>query len=164
MNDADWSNTIATRVNCYGVADWLRLLAGWLEVNPHRLIPVNPASKLTVEVPDRGLQLLLRHPHAGLALVADPDRWVLEQAIFRPPDATLPFGLDAKTETPDSAQAKLSDEVIGPALGDSRASYFLDDGRVVELTFGENLIGVTRVWIVRLGQEVSYADLPGGSV
>ena len=151
-----WSNQIAERINCYGLADWLRQLAAWLNTTPHGLIPVAPVDRLEIDLPERGLHLIFNHPHAGNTAIADFDRWVLEQAIFYP-SAALPFGLDAQVETSASAQAKLGDDSAGGsprniAAGDRRISCFLDDARVVELSFGPQMTGLTRVWLVRLGR------------
>ena len=38
-------------------------------------------------------------------------------------------------------------------------SYFLDEARVVELTFRAGMIGLERIHIVRLGSAQDYADV-----
>lgn len=65
----------------------------------------------------------------------------------------MPFGLDARNETPDSAKEKLSDDIVA---GDLRISYFLPDARVMELAFSPTRKGLAEVRIVRLGAEMQY--------
>jgi len=164
MDATDWANVIAERINCYGIADWLRLLADWLGRTPHELIPVEAAEQVVVDAPERGLKLVFRHPHAGYAEVADANRWILERAVFNPMTAALPFGLDGREETPESAKGKLGDDTSWGsardiAKKDFRVSHFLADGRVVELTFSPTLQGLANVLLVRLGREMDYREV-----
>lgn len=156
----DWPQEIADRINCRGIAGWLRLFAAALGKNFHDLVPIAPAARHEIDIPEWGLTLVLSHPHAGHVDAGDPDRWVLESARFHPPAAALPFGLDALNETPDSAKAKLSDDIVvgDSTAGDRRVSCFLDDARVVELSFAPGLKGLTGVQVVRLGAGMEYVD------
>ena len=158
MPQHDWPQEIADRINRYGIADWLRLLAASLGKNFHDLIPIAPVARHEIELPEWGLTLILSHPHAGHIDAGAPDRWVLESARFNPLAAALPFELDARNETPDSAKAKLSDDTVAGNIiaGDARISYFLDDARVVELTFASGLKGLTSVQVVRLGGAMEF--------
>lgn len=84
------------------------------------------------------------------------------------PRGDLPFELDTEQETPTSAFTKLGTDTndlsqTPLAKGDRRQSWFLDDARVIELRWRENLIGLEQVAISRLGmpqdfQESNYDD------
>ncbi len=155
------SEQIAVRVNCHGIGDWLSWLAVSHGKTFYDLFPIAAAAQHEIPLPQRGVTLVLRHPHAGDAEMADPERWILESAIFDPLTASLPFGLDARSETPDTAKAKLSGDIV---VRDLRVSYFLPDARVVELTFTPGLKGLTGVQVVRLGAEMEYADEENSSL
>ena len=167
--DPGLSQQIADRINCYGISDWLRLLAGELNMLPHDLIPIQATVRHEVEC--NGLCLRFHHPHAGHVTVADPQRWEMAEAKFNllPGERgtwreALPYDLDPEAETPESAQQKLSDEtspISSSAIprGDRRIAYFMDDARVVELTFRAGMVGLERVYIVRLGSAQDYANV-----
>lgn len=171
MTKHAWAQEIAERINCHGIGAWLAELAHGLDVPLPALLPEPPLTQHASSVPSRGLHLVLTHPHAGHVDVGDPERWELTEAtfFFLPGEAgvwrdALPFNLDAQTETPASAQAKLGDDTSGLSpralvQGDRRMSYFLDDARVVELTFRADMVGLERLHIVRLGSAQDYADV-----
>lgn len=159
MHQHDWSQEIADRINCHGIASWLRQLAAALDKSFHDLVPIAPAARHEIDISEWGITLTLSHPHAGHVEIGDPNRWVLESARFHPL-AALPFDLDARNETPDSAKAKLSDDTVAgnSTAGDLRISYFLDDARVVELTFVPGMKGLANVLVVRLGTGMEYPN------
>ena len=149
-----WSDEIALRVWCVRSADWLRRLGAWLGRDPATFLPSAPARFIEVPAPGKGLSLQLHYPFWDRTAEADPERWLISQADFEAGRAPLPFGLDPAGETLASARAKLSDdmEVFPQARG---ASYFLDDHRVVMLTFGDGDVGLSRVRMTRLYGAVS---------
>lgn len=163
------SQQIADRINCYGISDWLRVLAGEMNMLPHDLIPIQATTRHEVEC--NGLCLRFHHTHAGHVTVADPQRWEMVEAKFSllqgersAWQGVLPFNLDAEAETPESAKQKLSDEtspISSSAIPHSgwRMSYFLDDARVVELTFRVGMVGLDRIYIVRLGSAQDYTNV-----
>ena len=171
MNDKMLADALCTRINCYSLGAWLAELAHHLDVPLSALLPVPPLPRHEFTVPRRGLHLVFAHPHAGHVDVGDPERWELTEAkfFFLPGEPGVwrdaaPFALDPGTETPASAKQKLSDETSGLssraiAQGDRRMSYFLDDARVVELTFRAGMVGLERIHIVRLGSAQDYADV-----
>lgn len=164
-------DAICAHVGCYNISAWLGDLAAWLQVAREQLMPAPPQREHQFADAARGLYLTLRHPHAGHAAVGDPARWILTQARFvatpTPSGAggNLPFGLSAASETPATAQQKLGKHETTPLSardiggGDLRQSYFLADGRVLEITWKRGLTGIDAIVIVRLGREVDIDDL-----
>ncbi|WP_431257625.1 hypothetical protein ACQ86G_23835 [Roseateles chitinivorans] len=80
-----------------------------------------------MSLPEHGLYLVLRHPHAGDVEHGDPDRWLITDVLFdvagahgAPWRQALPFGLDARLETPASAQERLDANSLG--LGEGRCA------------------------------------------
>lgn len=165
-----WAQQIADRINRYGIGRWLAALAENLDVSFSALAPECPSAKYTFTAPRKGLQIVLTHPHADHVDIGDPERWQLTAAKFYLLKGefgvwnnTLPFDLNSESETPNSAKNKLSNDTSGFAFqtiarGDRRISYFLDDARVVELTFRFGMVGLECVHVVRLGSAQFYDE------
>ena len=149
LPDAATADAIAARVNTYGIDAWLEDLL-------HRFgerVPQGPAGeRMTVDLPRTGLSLVLyRRDTTG-----GPDVIVLDRAQFDGRLCPLPFGLDAATTTQAIARTKLSTDTVSSG---ERTSYFLNDGRVVELTFQPSR-GITRLLVARLGPANPYGGFP----
>jgi len=161
---AAWANAIAERVNCYGIGLWLPTLQAWLGVEPEAWLSDQASTPLDIVASARGVVLRMR-PLPSLTTTPAPFRnqhWVLEDALFdgaaareRPSVCALPFGLDPVAETPASARLKLhtDDIVVGKGEAKQRMSFFLDDARIVELSFGQDMTGIEQLRVVRLGAE-----------
>lgn len=170
----EWADAICDRINCYGLSGWLADLQTWMQAPDERWLPSNANDPLDIASPVRGVTLRMR-PLSTLNTTPPPFRlqhWVLEHAIFNGAAARqraefcgLPFSLDSVREKPRDAGDKLKtkDVVVGTGTESEtrRISYFLDDGRIVEITFGLDGEGIERVWVVRLGPELQY---PGSTV
>ena len=148
MLDVATADAIAARVNCYGIGEWMKALFHQLDEN----VPESLANeRVTVEMPRHGLSLVLYRRDA----IGGPNGIVLDRAQFDGRPCSLPFALDATTTTPAIARTKLSTDTVRSG---QRTSYFLDDGRVVELTFQPNDRGITRVLVARLGPAMLWTD------
>lgn len=175
LDSASLADALYQRINCRNIGAWLLELAAPLQLPPATLMPEPPVARHDIVVPQRGLRLVLTHPHAGDIDVGDPDRWLITEAQFGlagqfDADWTgvLPFGLDSANETPESIVLKLGDETDALsqraiAAGDRRQSYFMNDGLVVEVIWKPELKGLERIWIVRLGGEL-LAPLPHAAI
>ena len=164
MNPQNIAEEIASRVNCYHIADWAEQLAAHLAVAPTLLLPETPALRHVPLLGRKGVVLVFRYPQAEQHSRSDPQKWALEDVTFFPQEHvehgrwpySLPWGLDATGESPDSARSKLSNDTAGGdardiAAGDRRITYFLSDARAVELTFGPGMRGLERISVSRLG-------------
>ena len=162
------ANEAYYRVNCYGIGRWLEAFAFGLGVTLPD-VGLSPGVRL-VTPRSSGVALTLYRLPDPWPATADPrDRIVLERVEFTPPTA-LPLGLDAATETPDSARLKLSSDTAGGsvadlATGDTRISFFMPAARGIELSFDTNLVGFGRVVLARLGIALDWrkADHDGAS-
>lgn len=156
---ASQADAICDHIGCAGMGERLSALARALEVTTETLMPTPPLALHPVPLPDRGICLVLRYPAESAFEVADPDRWTISDVIF---DAArwagpLPFGLDAQRETPTTAQQKLGVDKTGLSQtavrgGDRRQSFTLEDARIVELLWKPSLVGIDRIWVVRMGK------------
>lgn len=148
------------RINMHRLGPWLPAFFNWLgqgQPNPdtppgERVVLVSRERGVTATVFRRGDR------PAGGDVWSD---WVLERVMMNATVQPVPFGLNLRAETPDSAVAKLSnDRVFGPIVdpeqGGRQISYFLDDARVIELTFGPHDAGITRIFAARLGAEQEW--------
>ncbi|MFZ6748488.1 hypothetical protein [Undibacterium sp. Ren11W] len=159
-------DAICQRINCRNIGAWLEQLALDLGVSTQVIMPTPPVARHEFFAPERGLRLVLGHPHAGYVEEGDIDRWIISEAQFIVPAQTrtanvcqLPFDLDAENETPQTAQNKLDGDSVGLsarslAQGNRRQSYFLDNALIVEITWRAELCGIERVWVVRMGSEM----------
>jgi hypothetical protein len=159
-------DAICQRINCRNIGAWLQQLALDLGVSTQVIMPTPPVERHEFFVPERGLRLILGHPHASYVEEGDIDRWIISEVQFVVPTQghtddvfLLPFDLDAENETPQTAQSKLDGNTVGLsarslAQGNRRQSYFLDDALVVEITWRAELRGIERVWVVRMGSEM----------
>ncbi|WP_157649907.1 hypothetical protein [Burkholderia ubonensis] len=152
----NWPDEMVSRINCFDLQDWLPELAQWLDLNEEAFLPREAREEYVLRAPQRGITLTFRHPHAGYSDMADVSRWILESAHFLS-SSNLPFGLDVRAETLESAKHKLGSDTAG---GLSRVSFFLPDFRVIDLAFGKSGQGIDEARIVRLGRELSWNDLP----
>jgi hypothetical protein len=170
MTPDSLADEIAQRVNCYGLVRWAGELAQTLGIAPALLIPVRPVEKHIPELRDMGLELVFGY-RGELGGIADPERWLLRQVRFHVQAHAaygawrqrLPFSLDARNETPASAEGKLGTDRSGGspreiAHGDTRITYFLPDGRAVELHFAAGMRGLERVGVSRLGKAMPESD------
>ncbi len=142
---------IAVRINRYGIGPWLLALLDQLGLPvPDGLAA--PRTRVTLTHDRAGLELVLyRREKTGVPGWADA--LVLERARLTPPQAALPYRLDEFAETFATAQTKLSINHTGPG---TRVSYFLDEARVVELTFVPGGSGLTSVLLAALGSELPF--------
>jgi hypothetical protein len=155
------ADAISDHVGCLNMGDRLENLARALNLQPQALMPVPCKSPHTVLLNERGMRITLTHPDAGMVEVGNPNRWVITDVLFGAAwHGPLPFGLDALKETPTTAVQKLGDDMTRLSQsaidrGDLRQSFTLNDARVVELLWKPTLIGIDRVWVVRLGKPLS---------
>jgi hypothetical protein len=151
------ADAICDHIGCAGMGDSLPSLARALGITPEALTPTPPQSPHVVQLPEQGISLVLRHLDAGDVDEGAPDRWLITDVLFDDAwPSPLPFGLDARGETPATAEKKLGRDTTGLSQsavnrGDRRQSFTLDDARVVELFWKPSLVGIDRVWVVRLG-------------
>ncbi|WP_157671061.1 hypothetical protein [Chitinibacter sp. GC72] len=155
---------LAQRLNCRQIGDWLNALALTFAVPISALLPTPTVQSHHFSA--AGLTLTLSHPHAGHVEEGDPNRWLITDVkldVLGQSGARwgypLPFGLDAQTETPSSAQQKLGDNTTelsarDLAVGDRRQSFFLDKALVIEIVWRPELKGIERITMVRLGGEL----------
>ena len=158
---ASQADAICAHVGCQAMGDRLENLARAFNLPAQALMPVPCKSPHTVLLSERGVRITLHHPDAGAVEVGNPNRWVITDMLFGAAwQGPLPFGLDALIETPTTAIQKLGDDMTRLSQsaidrGDLRQSFTLNDARVVELLWKPTLIGIDRVWVVRLGQPLS---------
>lgn len=177
MLPQDIADEIASRVNCYGIADWAEQLAANLAIAPALLLPETPVLRHVPELGRKGVALVFRYPQIEHAPRSDPQRWILtdvtfflqEQADHGRWPYSLPWGLDATNASPESASAKLGNDITGGsardiAAGDRRVTYFLSDARAVELTFGPGMHGLERISVSRLGIAMPEAYFNNSSI
>lgn len=164
------SEAIYARVGRRGVADWLYLLADYLCIPREVMIPEKIVADHNVIIPGSFLSLTLRHPHAEYDERGDKQRWYLLNAIFTYPlnDESgwiLPtvLDMDVKNITPERIENEnefdmtpLTDDEI--ARGYRRQSIFMDDARVVEITWRDGMTGIERIWVTFLGRELDYSE------
>lgn len=145
---------LVQRVNCYGVGPWLGQVLADLEV----AFPTAP-----VTLPRSG-GLVLKIDALAPAPQSSDRRDAFYISLAEADDTVPPpLGLDATSETIDSARAKLSPSIAGgsPAeivAGDRRVSFFMDGGRVIELRYKPNLVGFDRIVVARLGAPQDWRD------
>ena len=164
IDPAGWADAIAARVNTFGLGLWFKDLEGWLGLDGQTWLPQSvDDGHLDLPVPLRGLQLRL-YALDTYTRAPEPFRMhhiVLERAHFdaraaaeRPQTCALPFGLDPRLTTPDSAEATLKPNEVATGRSDAgpSVSYFLDDHRVVGVDFLPGSQGIETVTVVRLGR------------
>lgn len=146
---------LALWVGHYGLGAVFPRVAAWLGVPSDWLEGGGPSTRRVLDCPARGVRLELEYVLKETRR-RPADGWALREIFVTPPEGDAPFGLSARTETPESARVKLSDDVVGGRTadfqeGDLRITHFLDDGRAVEVRFLPGMVGFDRVWIVRMG-------------
>jgi len=168
MTAANWVDALAQRAGTYGLIQWLPELAQWLgDVNLADWLSISEdGGPITVESRAKGITFTLT-PMSGYYIVTPQIRaslLVLDNIVFDvcriaelAPQSELPFGLSLQGETVQAAAHKIgtTDTTAGTGAAGERISYFLDDLRVVEITFAENL-RISRVLVTRMWQPVQF--------
>lgn len=161
-----FADELCRRVNRRGVGRWLEEFGRRTSREPQQVLPVPPVGRHVMSLPQHGLYLVLRHPHAGDVEHGDPDRWLITDVLFdvagvhgAPWRQALPFRLDARLDTPALAEERLDANSLGLGegalrMGDYRQSFVLEGGLVLEITWLEQLHGISQVTVVRLGTEL----------
>ncbi|GKX63164.1 hypothetical protein SOASR032_17330 [Pragia fontium] len=158
------AEAICIRVGCHNIYNWLLRLEQLYELSPHTICPELLKKQHRVVLAQEGLTLTLSHPHVIYVPRGDKERWCLESAEFEFVQTNswkteAPFSLDIQSESLTSIQTKLSDDFTD-ITDDLRQSYYLDDGRVVEVTWNDKLgKGIQRILVVRLGVDIEF-ELP----
>lgn len=145
-----WTRELAARVGTYGNGPWLTYFDGWLGAGSIDLKSM--ASDFAAFLQNKGLLVKFAY-HADCENKPDPNFLVVVSVQFEPGIATLPFGLDPISETPQSAMSKLSSDVSSAA---QRFTFFLSDNRFVGVEFNKNMAGLIRVAIGHLGEPIRY--------
>lgn len=156
------ADAICARIGHRDIDQWFKKLAVCYPQFHSEFFPEKIESEFVTNIPHAGLTLTFFHPHAVYADTGDANRWVFRQVdfFFSPSHksawtAPAPFNLNTETETPESAILKLSDDTT--ALNDDlRQSYFLDDGRVVCITWRTELAGIKEISVVKLGTDSDF--------
>lgn len=137
---------ILGKINCVGVGRWLEDLA----------------TKLGVDLPGQNLQhghfhtiksargLILTFGRTDQPVSDDKDALYLHRVVGDAL-APMPFRLNPAEETLATAMAKLSSDYVGGEETERRVSFFLDEGKVIELRFNQGMIGFDRILIACLG-------------
>lgn len=151
------SEEVYERVNCYGIGAWLEAYAQSLSQSLSGIQLLPGIRRVTPQA--SGVALTL-YRLASSDPADELDQIVLERIEFETP-TLFPLGLDAATDTPASASAKLSADIVGGtqsdfAAGNMRVSYFMPAARVVVLTFNAGLVGFGRVVLARLGTPLDW--------
>jgi len=168
ITPADWADALAQRAGTDGLIKWLPELARWLgDVSFSSWLSINEnGGRITVTSRARGMAFTLT-PTSGYYLVTPQIRaslLVLDNVVFDARriaelsgQSALPFGLFIQGETAQTAAKKIgtTDTTEGTGAAGERISYFLDDLRVVELTFSEDS-RISRVLVTRLWQPIEF--------
>lgn len=156
------ADAICARVGHRSIAQWFKKLAECYPQLHTGDLPKEIKSEYIIHLFDVGMDLTFSHPHAIYADTGDANRWVFRQVdfFFSPSHksagtAPAPFNLNAETETPESAILKLSDDTT-ELNDDLRQSYYLDDGRVVCITWRKELAGIKEISVVKLGTDSDF--------
>ena len=173
-DDSLLAEALARRTGYYAVDDFIRELVRLGGKDEHTALPDKPASIKRIRLPQLGVEVDLRHPHAGLIEYADPARWIIDTVALYPHDSDgghfagpLPAGLDPEQETLSSIEAKLGakGQVLNKKRlreGFCRESYFLPDGLVISVHWKKqpdgSLRGIDKVLFGRLGKSRAFPD------
>lgn len=150
-----WSEALALRIWCDGIAGFLEQLGTWLGCEPGTFPPPEPVRFATFRNAAKGVDVQLHYPFWDRTSVADRERWVISQLDFLADRAPLPFDLDAAFETEESAAAKLSNDFA--SFPERRmTTYYLHDGRVAAIEFKAGGTGIVLVRMTRLGGAVPF--------
>lgn len=143
---ANIADDIVENINCFGVGRWLEGLTIKLGVElPGQTL--RPGSFYTTKSA-RGLILTIGQTEQPVA--DDRDVFYLHR-VQGDASAPMPSGLNPTEETPATAMSKLSTDTVGGEETDRRVSFFVNEGRVIELHFNEGMIGFDRILIACLG-------------
>ena len=160
------ADAIGAHVGCLGMGSRMPMLARALGIDTEVLTPRTLRSPNTVDLPEHGLRLVLRYDGQEDGVVPDADQWYISDALFSAPwGLGVPFGLNVQSETPEWIIQKLGDETQPCTLqslerGDRRQSFFLEGGGVVEITWKPRQIGISRIWVVRMGRPLDSPPMP----
>ncbi|MGJ7573582.1 hypothetical protein ACSFBX_23855 [Variovorax sp. RB2P76] len=162
--DVDWVDEAAQRIGCCGLAEWLPDFAAWAELMPTECPPSELAAKAEYTSPTRCMRMTLLYPFADRASFADSQAWVLHELELNATKVPMPFGLDARNETPRGARRKLSDDTaFGRSVdlrdGNRRIAHYLPDGRVIGVGFKASLMGIETLHLQRIVTMPDYRDL-----
>ncbi|SFP17643.1 hypothetical protein SAMN05443579_10963 [Variovorax sp. PDC80] len=162
--EIDWMNEAAQRIGCCGIAEWLAGFAAWAQLAPTGCPPAGLAARADYASASNGLRVALVHPFADRVAQADPQAWVLYDLQLDAAALPLPFGLDARGETPPGARRKLSaDTAFGRPIdlrdGNHRIVHYLPDGRVVGVIFKPAMVGIEGLHLQRLGAMPDFRTL-----
>jgi hypothetical protein len=160
-NDARWASALAMRTGSYGHGLWLPSLGKWLGFRGRWLPEFKGEEQVEIRAPTRKLRLTLcALPSYAEAAVEDrPRHIVLYQVVFEE-GAVLPLGLDAQTETPQSAAKKLETTDSEASRHKESVSFFRGDRRVFALDFKAGFSGLKRVTVCRLWLPDPYGTPP----
>jgi len=158
---AAWADAIAERVNLFGLGPWFAELSAWLGFDDLLWLPESVDDEdVVVPVPGRALQLsLVATDSFEHALEMHRAQHVfIEDVIFNArlmrsglPGCALPFGLQVKNETPDSAVSRLADRGTFRCQRDPECGLvcFLSDHRIITLSFDASEQNIDYVHIAR---------------
>lgn len=140
------ADDIFEKINCFGVGHWLGDLALKLgfDLQGQNL---SPGSFHTTN-PGRGLILTIGRTDQS---VPDNKDALYLYRVQGGPSAPMPFGLNPVEETLSSAMSKLSRDTAGGEASDRRVSFFLNEGKVIELQFNEGMTGFGKILMAGLG-------------
>ncbi|MGO4870158.1 MAG: hypothetical protein ACLPGW_06040 [Roseiarcus sp.] len=152
------------RVGRHGVADWLEAAAARLGAPLGRALSAAPRQYLDFADARRQIAIRLNYPFWESVRVADRQAWILYELKLDASNVALPFGLDARTETPESAKRKLSTDTVKGRRedfdrGDFEVTHFLPDGLIVVVEFRRDLVGIASLTISRLGVSSDFRTL-----
>jgi len=142
-----WSDDMVERAGTFGHGEWMSGFLNWIDENGGTLQPQEGKGLMLVTMPALGLSCTVKplEAYTKASPEEQPMFLVLDNITFDTKKLLeagepLPFGLNYEGETVQSAMQKLKtdDTTEHLATGDGRISFFLDDARVVELTFSED--------------------------
>jgi len=154
-----WADDMALRANTYGHGAWMDGFLEWIEQNAESK-HLEGSRIVAVNSPDFGfsctLQPLEIYPNTSSevqSIFTVLDNIVFYTKRLTEIDEPLPFGLNYEGETVETVKQKLGTDDTTEHMGmkDGRISFFLDDARVVELTFAENN-RIVQILVTRLGK------------
>jgi hypothetical protein len=159
-NDARWASALAMRTGTYGHGLWLPSLGKWLGFRGRWLPEFKGEEQVEIRAPARKLRLTLRASpsYAGAAVEDRPRHIFLYRVVFEE-GAVLPLGLDAQTETPQSATEKLERTDSEASRHKESVSFFRSGRRVFALDFKAGFSGLKRVSVCRLWLPNPYGTI-----
>jgi len=163
-HEQPWSDDMADRAGTFGHGEWMSGFLNWIHENGGALTPQEGKGLMLVTMPALGLSCTVKplEAYTNASPEEQPMFLVLDNITFDTKKLLeagepLPFGLNYEGETVQSAMEKLKtdDTTEHMATGDGRISFFLDDARVVELTFSEDG-KIVQILISRLFKPIDF--------